>query len=680
VDTHAWRHAVTALGGAAVVLALVGGVLHVASLVAAEAPAAGDGETPRSYWLMALVAGAAYGSSAVLLGRRRVAPRLALTVALVGVLFATSLVAGEVTVRLLRAGVRGPGLEALVWLGSWLWAPGYVLLVAVLPLLLPDGRLPSPRWRAALALSVTAVVLAAAWWALLPYAAQDLPVGPPDVRNPVGVDAVAHPLVGSLVAATCLGATVVAAVGLVRRWRRSAGAERRRLGWVVLGGLTTLALLGTGQLLEDAAAQTVVAVAMLPLPAACTVAAVRHGLWGVEVALSRSMAYAVLAAAVVVGYVASVAALGGLLGVTTGAPLVATVVVALGVLPLHARLQRVANRLVHGDPEDPWTSLARLGDRLEDTAAPGVVADRILPELVQRVVRVLRVRAAAVELADGGRVVAGDEDGPSTRVPLHYAGAAVGALVVSSDGPLRAADRRVLDRLARQVAVAVHAVLLSREAQRARELVVAAREEERRRLRRDLHDGLGPSLAACALQAESAREVLHLDPAAAAALLDRLVPRLTSTVDDVRGLVHGLRPPALDELGLAGAVHELAARFAAPGSDVEVVATGPLGPGELPAAVDVAAYRIVAEALTNVARHAGATRTSVALVRHGDRLTIDVEDDGSGLPEVRRGGVGLASMDERAAELGGRLVVGPRPGGGTGVHASLPTVSRLVSP
>ena len=313
---------------------------------------------------------------------------------------------------------------------------------------------------------------------------------------------------------------------------------------------------------------------MLPLPAACAVAAVRYGLWGVEVALSRSMAYAVLAAAVVVGYVASVAVLGGLLGVTTGAPLLATVVVALGVLPLHARLQRAVNRLVHGDAEDPWTSLARLGDRLEATADPADVADRVLPELVQRVVRVLGVRAAAVETADGGRVVAGDEGGTATRVPLTYAGAPVGALVVSADRPLRAGDARVLDRLARQVAVAVHAVLLSREAQRSRELVVAAREEERRRLRRDLHDGLGPSLAACALQAESAREVLDRDPAAAAALLDRLVPRLTTTVDDVRGLVHGLRPPALDELGLAGALRELAARFSAPGSTVEVVASG----------------------------------------------------------------------------------------------------------
>ena len=176
--------AASVLGAVAVVAALLGASLHVAAL----GRAAAGGEAARSFWLMSTFAGLAYGSTALLLARRRAAPALAVVVGLVGALQAVSLVVGEVTAPLLDEGARGTAVTVLVWLASWLWSPAYVLLVAVLPLLLPDGRLLSPRWRGALGLSVVAVLLTSAWWALLPYQAQDLPVAPADVRNPVGVD------------------------------------------------------------------------------------------------------------------------------------------------------------------------------------------------------------------------------------------------------------------------------------------------------------------------------------------------------------------------------------------------------------------------------------------------------------------------------------------------------------
>jgi two-component system NarL family sensor kinase len=674
VTSPAARSTVLSAGVLAVLAGVVGAALHLA------APAPGGPEdAARSFWVMGAVAAVAYGAAGVVLALLRVAAGLAAVVVAIGLLQGTSLVIGEVAAAWLRDGRRGDDVEWLLWLSSWLWAPSYVLLVAVLPLVLPDGRLPSPRWRPVGVLGLGAVVAASAWWALLPYDAQDLPVGPDDLRNPVGVAAAAAPVVGAFVAGWCITAAVLAAASLVVRWRGSDGADRQRLGWVVLGGLTTFALLASAQVLDGPAAEVLVAVAMLPLPAACAVAAVRHGLWGVEAVLTRSMVYAVLAAAVVVGYVAAVAVLGVVLGATTGAPVLATVLVALGVLPLHARLQRLVNRLVHGDVEDPWTALQAVGDRLESTPDPAEVADRVLPELVTRVVRLLRVGSASVELTDGGLFVAGEGGGTETRVPLTYAGATVGALVVRSDAPLPRTQARLLDRLARQVAVAVHAALLARDAQRSRELVVAAREEERRRLRRDLHDGLGPSLAACALQAETARDLVDADPSAAVAVLDRLVPRLSGTVDDVRDLVHGLRPPTLDELGLGGAVTELAARFCGPGTSVDVAVGDGLGPGDLPAAVDVAAYRIVSEALANVHRHASAASVAVTLRRHEDHLAVEVVDDGIGLSDSRRTGVGLASMAERAAELGGRLsITRGDDGRGTSVCAQLPTTSRLV--
>jgi signal transduction histidine kinase len=197
---------------------------------------------------------------------------------------------------------------------------------------------------------------------------------------------------------------------------------------------------------------------------------------------------------------------------------------------------------------------------------------------------------------------------------------------------------------------------------------VLAREEERKRLRRDLHDGLGPALAALTLHVDALRN--RLDAPAVDADLLRLRSGIQGTVLDVRRMVEGLRPPALDELGLPGAVEQLADRLTA-GTDllVDVAIVGPLA---LPAAVEVAAYRVAQEALTNVVRHAGAQRACVRVRVDGGELVLEVTDDGTGTPAPRDGGVGLGSMRERAEELGGRLEVTGRPGRGTRVVARLP--------
>jgi signal transduction histidine kinase len=215
-------------------------------------------------------------------------------------------------------------------------------------------------------------------------------------------------------------------------------------------------------------------------------------------------------------------------------------------------------------------------------------------------------------------------------------------------------------------------VRLTADLQRSRERLVATREEERRRLRRDLHDGLGAQLAGLTVQAGLLRRLIPTDPAAADALAGELREELRAAIADIRRLVHGLRPPALDELGLAGALQRLAERSSGDGEglrvDVEVDRSLPA----LPAAVEVAAYRIVQEALTNAVRHAGARRCRVRLGADGDDLLVEVTDDGLGLPEEPVPGVGLSSMRERAAEMGGGCRVEPAPGGGTAVLARLP--------
>lgn len=515
-----------------------------------------------------------------------------------------------------------------------------------------------------------AVAGTAVSWALLPYDLQDFPFDVEGLTNPVGVVAVAAPPVQALTFALSVLAVSAALTSLVVRVRRSTGVQRQQLKWVLLGLLITVAVFVAGLLTPQPTGQVIAALAVLPIPVACGVAVLRYRLWDVDVVLSRSLAYGVLSAAVVASYVIVVGLLGGVLGAGAGAPLVATVVVALLVLPLHGRLQRMVNHLVHGEGEDPYTALTHLGDRLEATTDPTEVADQLLPEVVARAARLLRSPYAAIELADGESVEHGNRPAELTRVPLEYGGTSVGALLLGAREGQSSSERRRLDELARQAAVAVHALLLARDVRRSRQLAVSVREEERRRLRRDLHDGMGPALAALALQAETARDLVPCDPAAAIALLDRLVPRLNEAVADVRTLVHDLRPPTLDELGLAGALRELAARFAAPHREVRVE-VGELG--QLSAAVDVAAYRIVAEAVANAVRHANPQTVTVAVHRNGKCLQVEVTDDGCGIDPAAPRGIGLTSLRERSEELGGQCTVTPRPGShGTEVSATLP--------
>jgi two-component system, NarL family, sensor kinase len=250
----------------------------------------------------------------------------------------------------------------------------------------------------------------------------------------------------------------------------------------------------------------------------------------------------------------------------------------------------------------------------------------------------------------------------------------------SGQGRLSPPDISVLELLTGPLAVAVHATVLSAALQESRLSIVTAREEERRRLRRDLHDGLGPVLTGIAFTADAARNMLADTPDEAARLLGELRANATEAIADIRRLVYALRPPAIDELGLIGSLRQQSALLVAgpSGRRLAVTLEAPADLPQLPAAVEVAAYRIITEALTNAARHSGASTVRVLLAvssaigaeRGG--LRIEIQDNGSGLPEQWQPGVGLTSMRERAAELGGTLEAGPGPEGGVQVRATIP--------
>jgi signal transduction histidine kinase len=491
--------------------------------------------------------------------------------------------------------------------------------------------------------------------------------------------------IGQLTLLPTVIAFAAASVLLAVRWWRSPVEDRRLLrgltwvfGFIIVADTILWVIpeaLGGPPLLP----WTVLALTGLPFPILVAVAIVRHGAFDFDVVIRRSLVYGSLTVAVIVVYVVTAATIGAVIGSASAfaTSLLATGVAALAALPIRDALQSIVTRFVYGDRDDPVRAVRRLGERLELSVDP-----ESMPRIVvDTVADALRLPYVALELGTPPSAQLAAERGsrPAATVDraLTFQGQPVGRLVVAARGPsepLSPSDLRLLDDLAQQIGVAAHAALLTEDLRASRERLVTAREEERRRLRRDLHDGLGPALAAIGMRAGAAESLVQDDPERAATLLAELQAEVTAAVADVRRLVDELRPPAIDEVGLVGALRLAADRLESPGSPTLVVESEGSLP-DLPAAVEVAAYRIGTEAMTNAVRHAGAATCSLRLVG-GPDLTVVVEDDGRGLPSERRAGVGLNSMRERAAELGGECRVEPRPGGGTRVVARLPLAAE----
>jgi signal transduction histidine kinase len=396
---------------------------------------------------------------------------------------------------------------------------------------------------------------------------------------------------------------------------------------------------------------------------------------GAGLEVRRPLLYGMLTVSVVMGYVLVVGSIGVLLQQTRLALIVSLLAIGLVAIlfqPLRYRLQQAVNHLVYGDRDNPHAVLSQLGQHMEATQAP----ESVLPTIVETIARSLKLPYVAIALKqdDGLTAVAsyGSQVVAPLRFPLVYQGEQLGELVLSprSPGePLTPADQRLLHNLAPQIGVAVNAVRLTVDLQRSRERLVTMREEERRRLRRDLHDGLGPQLASQTLTLTAARKLLRADPDAAEALLVDATLHVQEAITDIRCLVYALRPPALDDLGLTAALHEQVAQYRTSGVSFSLDAPTQLS--ELAAAVEVACYRIAQEALTNVVRHAHA-HTCTIRITLDELLTLEITDDGTGLISPYKPGVGFSTMCERAVELGGSCVIESRPTGGTRVYSQLP--------
>ncbi|MEV0231778.1 sensor histidine kinase [Nonomuraea sp. NPDC050786] len=563
----------------------------------------------------------------------------------------------------------------------WFYARFGAALLLGLPLLIllfPDGRLPAAKgWRR---LSIAGLVLIAYLplvWMFVPAAAvarfEGTPL-PPETLRP-GLDAVSVTLPYEVWAVLLVLVRVAAAVSLVvpfavtvHRYRRADVEGRAQIRWLTWAALVDMFVLALPLVLPPQLPVLFLCVAIALTSAAVLIAVTEYRLYDIDRLLPVTFLYGMLAILVVGIDVVVFTVAGSVLGERDSA-LAAIAIVAVAYAPLRTWLWRVARRLVRGARDDPYAMVSTLAERLELATEP----DEQLAALARTVAEAFRLPYVRVEIERSGGVRTaveyGTPRGPQVSLPVAYRDEPVGRLVLCR-AELSERDQRLLGDLVRQAAQAAYAGELSADLQRIRAQLVTAREEERRRLRRDLHDGLGPSLGAVALRIETARNLAVTAPDDADRILEQTAAEVAVVLADVRRLVHDLRPPALDELGVLRAVEQQADRVRSSG--LQVVVSGDEALDSLPAAVEVAAYRIVSEALANVVRHAQAGRCDIALGVRGRMLEITVRDDGRGIGRDVEAGVGMLSLRERAAELGGDCEVTCPPGGGTLVRARLP--------
>lgn len=590
-----------------------------------------------------------------------------------------------------------PGAMFARWLTFWIWIPNVLLPVTFPLLLFPDGNLLSWRWRP--------IVWAAGFGLLGVTGSIAFHPGPLENMgfngsNPYGIsggEAVISVLL-TIAAPLLLVGVFGSIASIIVRFRNAVGIERAQLKWLVVAGVVVIVgnilggipwwLWGDNPATRELSI-VVTDITVVTIVVATGVAILRYRLWDIHIFVNRTLVYGSLTALVIGLYVVIVGSLGTLLQTGGNLPvsLFGTGIIAISFQPLRERLQRSVNRLMYGERDDPYAVLGRLSEQLEVVAA----SQSVLPTIVETVAEALKLPYVAIALKEGEHfaiaaeysrspmAISQDKDGMKI-LPLIYQLETIGQLLLvprASGEAFSQTDHRLLETIARQAGIAAYNVCLTQDLQRSRERLVTTREEERRRLRRDLHDGLGPVLAAMSFKLDAVYNLADRDAGAVKKMSTELKAQMQEVLADIRRIAYNLRPPALDELGLVGALKaHIASHNQVQG--LQITLEAPENPPPLPAAVEVAAYRIALEAMTNVSRHAGARHCCVRLSLPDD-LCLEVTDDGCGMPGSVRSGVGLTSMRERAEELGGICVAEVLPQGGTGITAHLPLSSEYIA-
>jgi signal transduction histidine kinase len=570
----------------------------------------------------------------------------------------------------LRAAEHGwPGGPFGEWVAQLTWIPASTAIVLTF-LWFPDGHFMRRGWQAVAWANVVGVALVLPAFATAPELDDEFVGG----RNPFAVDGVPVELLSAVGVPLLFGSVVVAIVPLVQRLRRSTDVERLQLRWFAFASMTTAVVLPVSAVLWTVApiVHPLPALALTAMPVAACIAILRYRLYDIDLVISRTVAYALITLVLAATYAAAALVIGAAIGgqsagVTAGATL--AVVAAFG--PLRRRVQ---DRVDHRFAPARVDALQQMGRFLDDLRAGRAVPEE-LETTLRRVLGAddLEVRLSlphgerTVDLS--GTPVADDLAAGQTSWPIRHAGTLLGTVVA----PAELAERRslvakVLEAGSLAVEIARLRVELERqldevEASRAR--IVAAADDERRRIERDLHDGAQQRLVSIGLALRHAQHALGSADVEVSRTLDDAVAEITVTIDELRELARGLRPATLDA-GLGPALRDLARRAPLP---VDVDADGQ----RLPPDIETAAYFCACEGLTNAVKHSHATKVVLSARRNNGVLVVSVADDGIGGAATDRGS-GLTGLSDRVSAHGGTLRIHSN-GTGTTLLAEFPCAS-----
>jgi signal transduction histidine kinase len=613
---------------------------------------------------------------------------------------------------LLRGIVNVPGSLPAQSVAASLWKWGTVPIITsiiLMFLLFPDGRPLGPRWR-----PVVWFVLAAGALSVLGLMVEPgrVPGNFNDVgkhiANPLGIPALQSVLqviraAGNI--ALVLGG-VAALLSLVLRFRRSVGEQREQLRWLVyapLVGILCFALTGLTSALNVHFKPLDIflflfglSAIVIGIPAAAAVAIMKYRLYDIDIVLNKTVVYAALAGFITAVYVGIVVGIGHAVGQgsnpNVGLSILATGVVAVAFQPVRSRVQRFANRLVYGQRATPYEVLSEFSSRM----AGAYANEDLLPRMARILAEGTGASGAKVWLRVGGELrceaawPAGSTAGPrpesvavvdgldpvfddaTATYPVHHGGELLGALTLMKvrGERLAPAEDKLATDLASQAGLVLRNIRLTEELllkldelAASRQRIVAAQDEERRRLERNIHDGAQQQLVALAVKLRLARTLAAKDPVKASGLLQQVESEVTEALEDLRDLARGIYPPLLADKGLVAALQGQARKSPIP-VRIEADAIGRYSQD-----LEAAVYFCVLEALQNVAKYARGTQAVVRLTAAGGRLAFEVEDDGAGYDTSKTSyGTGLQGMADRLAALGGDVAVTSVPGHGTRVH------------
>jgi signal transduction histidine kinase len=588
-------------------------------------------------------------------------------------------------------------------LGTGTWAPPVILTGSILILRLPNGELLSPRWRWVERIALVDMFAILVSIALFPGDFAEL--GYPGIRNPLQTPGLSEAVMAALpVVLFVFPVTIVlSAVSLVIRFRRSRGIERLQLKWISTAAAIVASLYFVGVVASIPLVHggkepwwlTIVDnlsfISFVLLPASVVIAVLRYRLYEIDVVINKAIVYGALAAFVTAAYVGIVVGLGHLIGSERSIPLqiAATVIVAVAFQPLREGVQRFANRLVYGKRATPYQVLAGFAERVAGSYSTDEIASALAKLLVEgtgaKVAEIwLEVgdatRLEAIWPADAERPTAIPANDDLTRVvPVVHRGDTLGELVIRKavSDPIGPSDEKLLADVAAQAGLVLRNVRLVDDLRASRQRLVAARDAERRKLERNIHDGAQQRLVALAVLYNMATGLARpLGEGPQAAIAD-LGSQAQTALETLRDLARGIYPAVLSDQGLVAALEGQARKSPLP---IEVFADGV---GRYPQDVEAAVYFCCLEALQNVAKYASATRAVVRLEERGGEIAFKVRDDGVGFDRgAIEEGLGMRNMEDRIAAIGGTLDVRSVPGDGTTIsgRVPVPTDARVLEP